>query len=120
VPTGGTTGQVLAKASAADFATAWVPPAAGGAQLLAAVITVPWGLGGGQRDHQQTVAVPGLTVASRMAVSLAAVPDLDDNDVEELEAVLLSASYSAADLALISASFPVPVTGPVNLILTVV
>lgn len=31
VPNGGTTGQVLAKASAADLDTAWVTPAAGGA-----------------------------------------------------------------------------------------
>src|SRR5687768_312230 len=30
VPTGGTTGQVLAKTSSADFATGWTTPAAGG------------------------------------------------------------------------------------------
>ena len=50
VPVGGTTGQVLSKTSAADFATQWIPPAAGGGgvpaggvdgQLLGVVASTP-------------------------------------------------------------------------------
>lgn len=40
IPTGGTTGQVLAKTAATDYATAWTTPAGGSATSDLALMTL--------------------------------------------------------------------------------
>ena len=86
---------------------------------MPATITVLWNSGGGKLDHSETVPVSGLISTSLITVCLASIPDVDDNDVEELESVTLSASFASAGFARIDASFKAPVTGPINLNLMV-
>jgi hypothetical protein len=88
--------------------------------VVPATITVPWAPGGGRLDYDQIIAVPGVTATSRLAINLAAVPDVDDNDVEEMGSALFSASYAAPGQVRVSASFPAPVCGAINFLLTVI
>jgi hypothetical protein len=91
----------------------------GGAQIVSATITVPWRVGGGQMDWRQIIPVAGVTASSKISAAFSARPDIDDNDVEETEKILVSASYSSDGQVRIDASFSAPVTGQINLMLMV-
>jgi hypothetical protein len=116
-------GEIQEAASGDTIPTSIAPGsggAGGGAQMFPATITVPWRSGGGRLDWSEVVSVVGVTATSKIAASLFATPDVDDNDVEEIGQMLVSASYFSSGQVRIDAAFPAPVTGSVNLLLTVI
>lgn len=92
----------------------------GGGAAYAATITVPWSVGGGSMTHSEVVSAAAAGPTSVISVSLAASPDVAENDAEELDAAVFSASYAAAGQVRISAAFRAPVTGAINLAIMVI
>lgn len=96
------------------------PIGAPAAAAYAATITVPWSAGGGSMTHSEVVSAAAAGPSSVIAVSLAAAPDVAENDAEELDAAVFSASYAAAGQVRISAAFRAPVSGAINLAIMVI
>jgi hypothetical protein len=116
LPSGGTTGQVLAKASAADRAVAWVNQAGGGGASLSgtAIITVP-AASQGSLDHSETVAALGVLPTRRIMAALAPHDDADENHEDMIDLVTLSAR-AGTDQITFNVTFSEPTCGPIKLI----
>jgi hypothetical protein len=109
VPTGGTTGQVLAKASGTDYDTAWVDAAAGGGLTVAAIQTAAFAPEAGTLYPVDTSG--GGVVLSALLAS----PEYGD----ECALVTHNASWNAAAPLTLPGSAAAPVNGkPYDLIIT--
>jgi hypothetical protein len=88
------------------------PPGAGS---LGGLVTITLPSGHGLREWRESVAAPGVTMASRVQLGLAPVSDGAENDPELLFPIALWAR-PAADILHIGAAFAHPVAGAVRLI----
>jgi hypothetical protein len=68
VATGGTTGQVLTKTSATDFATNWQTPATGGVSTARTISTTAPLAGGGDLSADRTLTINDFTTSTKGAV----------------------------------------------------
>lgn len=68
----------------------------------------------GQLEHQQVVSAPGVTLASRLFVTLAPASDADENDPEMTDMLALAASPGAGSLT-VTAAFAAPMSGPIKI-----
>lgn len=97
------------------------PPPAGTAVTCEPVtITVPWKKGGGSLSHTQVLTVPGVAPDSHISLTFSGVPDVAENDAEELEYFLCSATYLSPTTVRAEFSFRNPVAGPLNFQLMVI
>lgn len=113
VPTGGTTGQVLTKASAADFDTQWTTPSGGGggsALKTTGTITLPHLA----REHEESVTFAGCTTSTLVLPALAPSLDTDENGPEGLEVISLDAVPGTGS-ALVRIHLREPASGPVRI-----
>jgi hypothetical protein len=84
----------------------------GGASILPVTVTLPNARG--VFEHEEAVAVPGVTVGQRVMVSLAASDDTDENDPALLDCLSL-AGRAGADVVTLHLAFGQLTAGPVKL-----
>ena len=96
VPVGGTTGQVLAKTSATDYATAWVDPGGGGSATRGTT-SIDFGAG----DVAASVVVTGqagiLAASSRVRVHVSPTDTADHSIDEHIIEPLRAFAHSIVD-----------------------
>lgn len=106
VPTGGTTGQVLAKVSGANYATAWQDGSLSGSFIA--------NLPSARFEHEQSLVAVGVTSANRIFLSIAPHLDTDENHETMLDLVALSGSPDT-DLINVSMTFSELTKGNIRL-----
>jgi hypothetical protein len=116
VPTGGTTGQVLAKIDGTNFNTQWVTPSGGGGgSVLSGTATINITNPAGVFEWRATITAAGVSGASRVQLWLAPEDDTRENSPEMLDLVLLSGTPGTGTIDVITA-FDNPTSGPINII----
>lgn len=88
--------------------------APGGGSTLTGVCTVTPAAGLGVLEWDATVAVPGVTTASRVALSIASHADTDENANDMLDIQTL-VGVPGLDQIEIIATFSAPTSGPIKL-----